>query len=157
MAMAMTVQGYLQHNDAPYDLVRHPHSACSMESAVYARIPAGRVMKSVILGDDMGDYMMVVLPANRQVGMRRLGSQFGRPFHLASEREIETLFTDCETGAIPAIGPAYGLKTILDDEIAEQTDVYFEAGDHERLVHMRTEGFMSLMRDAERARFARPM
>lgn len=157
MAMAMTLQSYLQHCDAPYEVIPHPHSASSMDTAMAARIPADRLMKSVILGDDMGSYMMAVLPANYQVAVRRLGLHYGRNLHLANEKEVGELFSDCEIGAVPAIGQAYGLMTVVEDEVASQPDVYFEAGDHEELVHMSTDTFLTLMSDADHARFGRPM
>lgn len=157
MAMAMTLQSFLQHSDAPYEVVPHPHSANSMDTAMAARIPADRLMKSVILGDDMGSYMMAVLPANCQVAVRKLGLHYGRNLHLANEKELGELFSDCEIGAIPAIGQAYGLATVVEDDVIGQPDVYFEAGDHEELVHMSTASFLALMGDADRARFGRPM
>lgn len=157
MAMAMTLQSYLQHSDASYEVVPHPHSANSRETAMVAHIPTNRLVKSVILGDDMGAYMMAVLPANYQVGVGRLGLHYGRKLHLASEREVEALFSDCETGAIPAVGQAYGLMTVIEEEVSRGADVYFEAGDHEELVHMGTDSFLDLMRDADHARFGRPM
>jgi Ala-tRNA(Pro) deacylase len=157
MAMAMTLQSYLQNCKATYEVVPHAHSNSSMETAMAARIPADHMVKSVILGDDMGGYMMAVLPANCQVAVSKLGLHFGRNLHLASEREIANLFSDCETGAIPAIGQAYGMMTVIDDDLGQQADLYFEAGDHEKLIHMDTDCFMELMPEADHARFARPM
>lgn len=157
MAMAMTVEDCLRDDGAPYDVVHHAHSGCSLETATRAHIPADRLMKSVILGDDLGDYMMAVLPADCRIAVDDLRAMCGRELHLASERELAALFADCECGAIPATGPAYGLRTLLDEGVRRHDEVYFEAGDHERLVRMSTDAFMRLMRGAEHARFGRPM
>lgn len=157
MAMAMTLQDYLQEKHAAYEVMTHPHTARSMETAATARIPADCLAKSVILGDDMGGYMMAVLPSTCQVGVRKLSLRFGRNLHLASESEIAALFHDCEMGAIPALGSAYGLQTVMDEDLARQPEVYFEAGDHEELVRMSTQTFLDLMGDADRARFGRHM
>ena len=157
MAMAITLQSYLQHSDASYEVGPHPHSASSRETAMAAHIPANHLAKSVILGDDMGTYLMAVLPASSQVEVGRLGLHYGRKLHLASEREVADLFTDCETGAIPAIGQAYGLMTVIDEAVVEGDDVYFEAGNHEDLIHMGTYSFLDLMREADHARFGRAM
>jgi Ala-tRNA(Pro) deacylase len=37
------------------------------------------------------------------------------------------------------------VRTIYDDDLLEQGDLYFEAGDHERLVHVTREQFQRLM------------
>ena len=34
------------------------------------------------------------------------------------------------------------MKTLMDESMSTQPDIYFEAGDHETLIHMRTEQFM---------------
>ena len=43
------------------------------------------------------------------------------------------LFKDCEFGAVPPLGLAYGMSTVIDDCLSEQPEIYFEAGDHDRI------------------------
>ena len=52
-----------------------------------------------------------------------------------------------QTLVIPSVGPAYGMETLVDDTIAEQPEIYFEAGDHEQLIQVSTEVFEALMGD----------
>jgi Ala-tRNA(Pro) deacylase len=66
---------------------------------------------------------------------------------MACEDEFKKLFGDCETGAVPALGEAYGLKVIWDDELAYTADVYIEAGDHEHLIWLERRDFRKLMKD----------
>ena len=47
-----------------------------------------------------------------------------------TEEELKALFKDCETGAVPALSNAYGLKVIWDDQLKHASDIYIEAGDH---------------------------
>ena len=146
MAIASTVSDYLAEHDVAYDVLTHPHTATSGETAEASHVPGARLAKSVILEDDMG-YLMVVLPSNRSVNMSELHRQLNRNLGLAAENELVSLFRDCEIGALPAMGPAYGLETVVDDELAEQPDIYFEAGDHEQLIHVSGEVFHTLMGD----------
>jgi Ala-tRNA(Pro) deacylase len=37
------------------------------------------------------------------------------------------------------------METLVDDAIAEQPEIYFEAGDHEQLIHVSAEVFETLM------------
>jgi Ala-tRNA(Pro) deacylase len=73
---------------------------------------------------------------------------------MASEEQIETLFLDCEPGAVPALGAAYGLKVIVDDSLANEPEIYLEGGDHASLVHVSGGTFQKLLADARHARFA---
>ena len=144
MAIASTVANYLMAQDVEYDVLTHPHSATSGESAEAAHVPGSRLAKSVILEDEQG-YLMVVLPSSKQVNLQELHRQLNRNLVLASENELGGLFSDCEIGALPPIGTAYGVETVVDDAIAEQPDIFFEAGDHEQLIHVSAETFQSLL------------
>ena len=89
------------------------------------------------------------------MNLGELHRQLNRNLGLATESELGGLFSDCEVGALPAMGPAYGLETVVDDELAEQPDIYFEAGDHEQLIHVSAEAFHTLMGDRiQRGRFS---
>ena len=59
--------------------------------------------------------------------------------------------------AVPALAGAYGLEVIWDESLAEEPELYFEAGDHRTLVHMKTRDFIEMMRDSGHAtHFAEP-
>jgi Ala-tRNA(Pro) deacylase len=73
---------------------------------------------------------------------------------MATEEEIERLFPDCILGAIPPVGAAYGLRTVVDESITEVPDVFFEGGDHATLVHMSGPAFDRLMVEAPHAHFS---
>jgi Ala-tRNA(Pro) deacylase len=72
---------------------------------------------------------------------------------LAIESEVGELFRDCDPGAIPAIGAAYRVDTIVDDALLQQPHVYFEAGDHEALVHMTGQAFAAMMANVPHGSF----
>ena len=73
---------------------------------------------------------------------------------LATEDELAGRFADCERGAVPPLGVAYGMETVVDYSVESAPELYFEGGDHQALVHMRREQFSDLTKDAGRGRFA---
>lgn len=154
MAIAITLEQYLQDQDIDFDLLHHDQTRTSLEAASAANVSGDCVAKTVILEDDSG-YVMVVVPASHQLEMPRVHDLLLRPLILAHENELPRLFSDCKPGAIPPIGDAYGIETLVDDSLAEQPDIYFEAGDHEALVHVDTENFSYLTSDAVHGRFSR--
>ena len=147
MTMTTTVQTFLEVNDIPYDLVPHRMTSTSMNSAQSARIKAEQLAKPVIFEDDIV-YLMAVIPANQHVKIGKLNQLLNRKMGLTTETELEELFEDCVPGAIPPLGPAYNIQCIIDDELFEYHDIYFEAGNHEELVHIKGEDFQRLMRGA---------
>jgi len=55
-----------------------------------------------------------VVPASNWVEVEHLRKELNREFHLATEDELAKLFNDCEAGAVPPLGLAYGIETFLD-------------------------------------------
>ncbi|MBI2382692.1 MAG: YbaK/EbsC family protein [Gammaproteobacteria bacterium] len=155
MGIAITLREYLDQTGVPYDVLPHPYTPTSRRAAESAHIPPSQMAKSVMLEDDRG-YVMAVVPATNRVELANLEKQLGRRLMLATERELDDVFGDCAKGAIPAIGQPYGVDVVWDDALSECSDVYFEAGDHEDLVHLRGKDFRSLMGQARHGRISRP-
>lgn len=156
MSIANRVSHYLAEQDADFEIVSHPHSSTSLESAQLAHVPGDRIAKSVVLEDDRG-YLLAVLPASCKLDLGELHRQTNRNLGLATEYELGALFEDCEPGAVPPFGNVYEMETIVDESLAEQSDIYFEAGDHECLVHVSAETFENLLGDVQHSEFSRHM
>lgn len=155
MAIAKKLKAYLDtHNHKNYRLVRHPHSASSMETAEVAHIPGDCLAKGVVLKDATG-YLVVVLPSDFHVELETLNEMTHREMHMASETELAELFPDCEVGAIPPLGMAYEIETLWDTSLGDKETVFFEAGDHESLVKVSGRHFHELMAPATRGLFSR--
>ncbi len=153
MAIAITLKQYLANKGVNYELVSHQPTPTSLAAAHAARVPDDRVAKSVILEDEQG-FLMAVVPACHRVEFGALHHALHRNLGLATEQEVAALFQDCEIGAIPAVGAAYGLPVIVDDSLTERPDVYFEAGDHRELIHMDTRQFKKLLPRVKHGRFS---
>jgi Ala-tRNA(Pro) deacylase len=148
MSVAVTVKTYLDRASAHYSLVSHPHTRSSLESAASAHIPSERLAKAVIVnrGDD---HLMVVVPSQAHIHLGLLHRHLRADVGLATESELASLFPDCELGAIPPLGAAYGMRTLMDRTLRDGPEVYFESGDHESLVRVSRATFRTLMADAE--------
>ena len=157
MGMAMKLSDYLRSHPVQYELVKHPHSASSLQSANSTQVRPGCVVKAVMLEDEHEHLLMAVLPASHKIDLDALRSDTGRMLRLASEPELGERFGDCELGAVPPIGPAYGIETVWDDSLAKEPEVYFEAGDHETLVHVKTGDFVRLLEGARHMSFSEPL
>jgi len=147
MAIAQTVSGYLQSRHVAYDVIAHPYSDSSRKAAEAAHIPPEQLAKAVILHDQQG-FLMAVVSGGRNVSLEDLRNKLGRRLSLAPETRLAQVFRDCESGAIPPLGPAYGMETIMDDSLAGQPEVYFESGDHRGLIRVSGEEFLILLREA---------
>lgn len=153
MAIAITLREFLDTHHLPYEAMRHEHTMTSRQAAAAAGQPPAQVVKSLLL--KVGDrYVLAVLPADRRLHFGQLHRALDRHVGLATEQEVGTVFSDCELGAVPPTGLLYDIDTVVDDAVLEQADVYFEAGDHEQLIHMRQADFRKLLGDAYHSRFS---
>ncbi len=144
MPIATTLKSYLDEKEIRYGSVEHPHTESAVDSAKSAHIPPHQMAKAVVLEDSAG-FMVAVLPSNNRLNLGWVNEELERDLKLATEKELKALFKDCETGAIPALSNAYGLKVIWDDQLKHASDIYIEAGDHEHLIHLSGDDFRSLM------------
>lgn len=146
MTIANTIKHFLDSHGTPYEIVPHPFTSSSYASAKAAHVPADRVAKGVLLKSE-GEYLLAVLPASRRLDLRWLADEIERELELAGEDELATVFSDCAFGAVPAVGPAYGLPTLVESCLRAQPELYFEAGDHEDLVRVDESDYETLLGD----------
>ena len=152
MTIAATVHNFLTERGIVYDVVSHPKTFSSAETALAAHIPDDHIAKGVVLKDADG-YLLAVIPASEWVNMERVRDELNRDLHLAPEEEIDLLFLDCQSGAVPPLGEAYDLETILDEALTSLAKVYLEAGSHEEVIVVTNEQFHSLMKGIRHGHF----
>ena len=153
MAVAMSLRAFFDAHPLAYDAIHHDHAESSQRAAAAAGQPGDKVAKCVLLRDEEG-YLLAVLPATHRLHLGQLHRWLNRSLGLATEREVAQLFEDCEIGAIPPTGLLYDVDTVVDESLLAQSDVYFEAGDHGQLIHMRMPDFRKLLGDATRGSFS---
>ena len=153
MSISETVSSYLAEHEVDYELVSHPRTYSSHDSAEAAHIREDHIAKAVVVKDQQG-FAMVVIPASEWLKLRALQEETGREFVLAYEPDIDKLFSDCQSGAIPPLGSAYGIETLLDERLMSLANVYFEAGDHQHLVHTDGESFRRVLKGARHGNFS---
>ncbi|MCG8017123.1 MAG: YbaK/EbsC family protein [Candidatus Thiodiazotropha sp. 'RUGA'] len=148
MSISNTVRSYIEGQSIPFEVISHRHTQSSMESAGAAHVESDHLAKAVIVKEG-DEYMMVVVPSDYHIHLGKLHKLLGREVGLATESELMELFPDCERGAIPPLGTAYRLITLVDSNLLNQNEVYFESGDHEHLIKVSGEEFAHLLGEAE--------
>jgi Ala-tRNA(Pro) deacylase len=155
MSIPSELSNYLAQRGAHYEVCAHVRSRSSAQTARTAHVEPHQLAKSVVLEDDLG-CLMAVVPADRVVMLGEVARMLGRKeLHLADEDRIAELFDNCERGAVPAVGMAWGIETIVDDELDANDVVYIEGGDHERLLKMSQQQFRDLMHAQKHGHFCK--
>jgi len=153
MAISAKLRAYMKRCGTSFDQVPHSRSFSMSGAAHSAHVSGNNVAKGVVLKTD-DQYILAVLPASRRVNMTRLRRWLGRDVGLATEAETTSKFPDCEFGAVPPVGAAYDLITIVDDDILGEDEIYFEGGDHRTLVAIASPDWQRLMRNVDHFSFS---
>ncbi len=153
MSVPDTIARYLSTRGVDYDTRVHPPTQTSARTAEVAHVPGDRLAKGVLLA--AGDRLiMAVVPASCSVDSDALELLLGCDLFMVDEEDLRDILRDCRFGAVPPIGDAYGIATVVDDSLFRQPDVYFEAGDHESLIHVTGVAFYLLMAGSAHGKFA---
>ena len=145
MNMASTVSQYLTDHSVNYRLIPHAHSATSRESAHKADVREDRVAKAVMLQDSRG-MVMAIIPASSNLDLRAVRDETGRNhLEMMGEGQLSDVFPDCELGALPPLGPAYGITTLVDSSLDFRDTIYLESGNHEQLIALDGRDFDQLL------------
>ena len=156
MTVPTRLSSYIDRCGASYELCAHEPSRTSAETAHRAHVLPHQLAKPVILEDELG-FVMAVVPADKSVAVEEVAYMLGRKdLRLSHEDRIARVFDDCERGAVPPVGMAWGLETIVDEALEGHDVVYLEAGDHESLLRMSGEQFRELMRGQPHGHFCKP-
>jgi len=145
MGVATTVEKYLKAQKVAFSLIEHDYCEGSFNTARIAKIDEFCLAKAVLLRDEDFHYTLCVLPTRNKILRHTLNDILDRHLEFVDEDELFEIFKDCELGAVPALGEAYGLDVIWDDDLLKVEEVYIEAGDHRHLIRLRQSDFAQLM------------
>lgn len=137
---------FLDAQHVLYSIVPHAQAYTASQVASAAHIPPKAVAKTVMIKVD-GELAMAVLPASREIDFEVLEVLLdAQRVRLAGESEFRRRFPDCETGAMPPFGNLYGMQVYVDDALARDEEINFEAGSHTELIRLSYAEFETLVR-----------
>lgn len=132
----MKVIEFLDSKGVHYELSQHRPTFTAQQMAAEEHVPGMAVAKPVVVRADKTFYLCV-LPACCKIDFDALRRSLGvQDVVLADEDEIAGLFDDCTLGAEPPFGHLYGLETLMDSTLEQDTFIVFQAGTHELAIRM---------------------
>jgi Ala-tRNA(Pro) deacylase len=139
------LEQHLREQGAAYSIQHHPFAYTARGVAASEHVPGKELAKTVIVIAD-GGSVMVVLPASYDVQISKLAAALrAREVRLADEREFGPTFPDCELGAMPPFGDLYGLDVYVDQTLAENESIVFQAGTHTDTMRIQYADFARLV------------
>ena len=143
MSISTRLKSFLDENQIPYFVMTHTTAYTAQGAAVTMQISGKELAKTVVLwaGEEM---ILAVLTAPNHVRLDKLAVEVGKSVRLATEQEFSSLFPDCEVGAMPPFGSLYDLPVYVDESLATDEAIVFNAGTHRDAIRMGYDDFVRL-------------
>jgi Ala-tRNA(Pro) deacylase len=125
----------LDQNNVQYEILHHAE-AITAQRIAQAEHVKGRHQAKVVMLKSGNQHLMVVLPADHHIDLEKVERILDKPVSLDKENDFKSLFPNTATGAMPPFGNLYGVPTYVDNHLAEQEYIVFEAGTHTDAIKM---------------------
>lgn len=145
MAIPQSIQHFLGNQHVSFSVIHHRPAYTAQEEAATSHVPGRQWAKTVACFAD-GRPILAVLPAASRIDLERLREVTGaQKVRLANEQEFAGLYPDCETGAMPPLGPLYRQRVYVDRVLAGAREIAFHAGSHTDAIRLSYEDFVRLV------------
>lgn len=144
----MNIQQYLKDKNVFFTVHTHPDTFDSQHLAEQLHEPGKNVVKTVLLHANHGYvYVVAVLPATHHVDLEKLSGILGHAeLHLATADEITRCCPSCECGVLPPFGSKFGMKTIVDESLAQDEHIVIQGNTRHEAIRMKFSDYYNLER-----------
>jgi len=142
----MDIGEYLRQQGVPFEEHEHPPAYTAQEVAAEEHVSGDIMAKAVVVFAE-GKYALCALPASHKLDMDKVAKALkSKSVRLADETEMAKLFPDVEVGAEPPFGNLWNLPTLVDEHLAADEEIVFQAGTHRGAVRMQYADYASLVK-----------
>jgi Ala-tRNA(Pro) deacylase len=136
---------FLDSSLVAYEVLTHPVVFTAQQLAAVQHVK-GKQLAKVVVARSGSEFMMIVLPALYHVGLQRARAATGwQDLEIAHESEFTSLFAGCEPGAMPPFGNLYNVPVWVDESLAQDEEIVFNACTHTQAIKMKYSDFARLV------------
>ena len=128
---------WLTDRGIEHEVHTHPGAFTARATADAEGVDARTFAKVVGVATADGRQVLLVLDATDRVDLRNARRALETDeVRLLSEVELAAVAPDCEAGALPAVGPLFGLPMYADFAVRDDPEISFNAGTHRSSVRV---------------------
>lgn len=140
------LEAYLRDNGVEFRTYEHPTAFTAQEIASVLHV-SGKLLAKVVMAWADRQIVMLVLAANDHVDFNLLADILRvKMVRLAHEGDFAHLFPDCAVGAMPPFGNLYNIPVYLDQTLAVQREIVFQAGTHMETIQIGLQDYIRLVK-----------
>ena len=136
---------FLDNSLVAYEVLTHTVAFTAQQLAAVQHVK-GKQLAKVVVARSGSEFMMIVLPAPYRVGLQRARAAIRKQdLEIAHESEFASLFAGCEPGAMPPFGNLYNVPVWVDESLAQDEEIVFNACTHTQAIKMKYSDFARLV------------
>jgi len=133
------LEKYLKSAGIWYRFIRKPETIHTRDAARVSDLDLHRVTKNLVAVTENGENVLLIVPGDRRVDLRRAAALLGiKNVKLVPFEEAEKI-SGYPPGATPSIGHKETLRTVLDQELLQFETFFCGGGTREKLVELRVD------------------
>jgi Ala-tRNA(Pro) deacylase len=145
MATPIWIKEILEKRGVAYE-ERHNRVAFTAQEVAQSEHVNGNCLAKVVVVLADGRPVELILTASRRVDLGQVRTVLGaESLRMASEAEMDRIFTDCESGAIPPLRRWNDVTVLMDASMANARELVFQAGTHEDTIRLKFQDWLELV------------
>ena len=122
---------WLASHEIEHEIHEHEAAQTARATAAAEGVDPRTFAKVVGVAVADGRCVLLILDATDQVDLHKARRALDAgEVRFLTEGEMTALAPDCEAGAMPAVGPLFGLSMYADYAVRDDPDISFNAGSH---------------------------
>lgn len=123
------IKAHLESMKIDFKYIEHEEVRTSEESARVRGVDLSTGAKAMVVKSKeyMNKYMMIVIPADKQLSLEKVSAMLGEQFEIAPAKEVEE-YTGLKLGSIPPFARLLKMELYFDREMYKKETVAFNCG-----------------------------
>lgn len=127
---------WLERADVDYEIREHERAFTARATAEAEGVDPRAFAKVLGIATADGRNVLIVLDATDHLDLAKARRALGGDVRMLGEKELSALAPDCEVGAVPAVGPLFGVTMVADYAVRDDPEISFNAGSHRFSAHV---------------------
>lgn len=140
----MNLEEYLKRNGVWYNFIRKPETVHTADAAKTAGLDLRRVTKNLVARGDDGKLVLLVIPGDKRVDLRKAAEAAGiGNISLVPFEEAEKI-SGYPPGGTPSVGHKTEMRVVLDRTLLQHDTVFCGGGSRDRLLELKPQDVVRL-------------
>lgn len=144
MSESTPLETFLKARKVWFRFVDKPETVHTADAASVTGIPLPRITKNLVSRTDSGEYILLVVPGDRRVDLRKAARALGVKNVSTVPFEKAESISGFPPGGTPTVGHKVKMRTVVDKSLLGYETIFCGGGSRNRLLELRVRDILDL-------------